>query len=280
MAAVAAETWRSKLGNKYQKKDIDKWDSQLKAELTALRKLGPNKKCFDCGSCDTTWASPKLGIFMCTSCSDVHRAAGAHITCVKNFSTYLWGPDEVEVMKAVGNCRGRGIYGDATVQPSDPKNFKVIACTNKYGCPHIEESIRVLIASATEASCARPVSEPPVQPPNSAWIAPAGACSAESRIHVVAKAKPIAASDTDWFDELFAQQDLLPAPVHTSELRAGEQSATTDAMDLDTFLHMCSSSEPAAVVADKRQDLLSHGLDDPVFADFGNWWDCSRNDGL
>jgi len=271
MAAVAVETWRSKLGNKYQKKDIEKWESQQKSELASLRKLGPNKKCFDCGSCDTTWASPKLGIFICTACSDVHRAAGAHITCVKNFSTYFWGPDEVEVMKAVGNSRGTCIYGDATVQPSDSKNYKVIACTKKYGCPQIEESIRALIASSTEALRAGPTSEPRAQPPNSALIACAGSCSAESQVDAVATAKPIAASDTDWFDELFAQQDFLPAPVYTSGLTAGEQSATTDTMDLDHFLNMCSSSGPAAVAIDKKQDLLGHGLDDPVFADFGKW---------
>lgn len=271
MTAVAVETWRSKLGNKYQKKDIEKWDSQLKSELAALRKLGSNKKCFDCGSCDTTWASPKLGIFICTACSDVHRAAGAHITCVKNFSTYFWGPDEVEVMKAVGNSRGTCIYGDATVQPSDPKNYKVNACTKKYGCPHIEESIRALIASASKASLASQMSEPQAQPPNSALIARAGASRAESQVNVVAKAKLIAASDTDWFDELFAQQDFPPAPVYKSELKAREQPATTHTTDLDDFLNMCSSPGPTAVAIDRKKDVLGHGLDDPIFADFGNW---------
>eukprot|EP00930_Biecheleria_cincta_P100876 TRINITY_DN924_c0_g1_i2.p1 TRINITY_DN924_c0_g1~~TRINITY_DN924_c0_g1_i2.p1 ORF type:complete len:312 (+),score=64.87 TRINITY_DN924_c0_g1_i2:117-1052(+) len=270
MAAVAAETWRSKLGSKYQKKDIEKWDSQLKSELAALRKLGPNKKCFDCGSCDTNWASPKLGIFICTTCSDVHRAAGAHITCVKNFSTYLWGPDEVEVMKAVGNSKGRSVYGDATVQPSDPKHHKVIACTRKYGCPRIAESIRALVASATEASCAGSMSKPLVQLPTSASIARNRACSAESQSNIVAKAKPIAASDTDWFDELFAQDGFVPAPVCVNELTAGEDSAT-GTKDRDNFLNMCSSSGPAVVATEKKQDLLGHGLDDLVFADFGNW---------
>eukprot|EP00427_Karlodinium_veneficum_P010315 CAMPEP_0169093204 /NCGR_PEP_ID=MMETSP1015-20121227/17312_1 /TAXON_ID=342587 /ORGANISM="Karlodinium micrum, Strain CCMP2283" /LENGTH=283 /DNA_ID=CAMNT_0009153829 /DNA_START=68 /DNA_END=919 /DNA_ORIENTATION=- len=82
-----ADTWRSKCGNKYAKKDIEKWDSALKKELAALRQLPHNKKCFDCDADDCTWASPKLGIFICVACSDVHRAAGAHITCVKNFNT-------------------------------------------------------------------------------------------------------------------------------------------------------------------------------------------------
>lgn len=41
------------------------------------------------------------------TCSDVHRAAGAHITCVKNFNTYLWSPDEVHMMRMVGNRKGK-----------------------------------------------------------------------------------------------------------------------------------------------------------------------------
>merc|ERR1712151_801879 len=111
--------------------------------------------CFDCGVDDTTWASPKLGIFICVACSDVHRAAGAHITCVKNFNTYLWGPDEVEVMKAVGNNIGKRVYGNALVLPSESKDRKVANCVKKYGGAETQQVIANQIALATATDCSK-----------------------------------------------------------------------------------------------------------------------------
>jgi hypothetical protein len=152
MAATSYEAWRSKLGNKYAKKEIEKWDTQLKGQLSALRRASHNRKCFECGADDCTWASPKLGIFICVSCSDVHRAAGAHITCVKNFNTYLWGPDEVELMKAVGNKRGKELYGSSVVSPSDSKESKVASCTQRYGSAQVQGLVQKEIALASERS--------------------------------------------------------------------------------------------------------------------------------
>jgi len=149
LMAATVETWRSKCGNKYPKADIDRWERQLKTDLAALRRLPHNRKCFDCGTDDTTWASPKLGIFICVACSDVHRAAGAHITSVKNFNTYLWGPDEVEVMKAVGNREAARRYGNDMVCQSDSKNSKVVNCTQKYGGPQTQKLIENQVAEAT-----------------------------------------------------------------------------------------------------------------------------------
>lgn len=204
MAAVQ-ETWRSKLGNKYHKNDIETWDLQLKAELAALRKMRCNTKCFDCGASDVTWASPKLGIFMCVACSDVHRAAGAHITCVKNFSTYFWGPDEVALMKAVGNDRGAKLYGQARVLPSDSKDHKVRVCTNKYGSSAVQKAIESQIAGIASDAV-------PFFPPEATLKRPALSMQVtgapQTRSYSTAAAKVKDQLETDWFDEFFGLVEL------------------------------------------------------------------------
>eukprot|EP00913_Durusdinium_trenchii_P025390 g23835.t2 len=111
----------SKIGNSYAKKDIEEWQPRLKAELATLKRAGQNRQCFDCGAADVTWASPKLGTFICVTCSDIHRAAGAHITCVKNFSTYLWSPDEERKVKICTE-----IYGTEAVQRAVKENIYVV----------------------------------------------------------------------------------------------------------------------------------------------------------
>ncbi|CAE7183751.1 GCS1 [Symbiodinium necroappetens] len=153
--STSASTFRSKIGNAYPKSEIEDQQPQLKAELAAMKKMGRNRQCFDCGVADVSWASPKLGTFICVTCSDVHRAAGAHITCVKNFSTYLWSPDEVELMRAVGNTRAKEIFRpgtDLSWQPGESKEQKVRHCTKLYGTEKAQLAVKRHIEAATAAA--------------------------------------------------------------------------------------------------------------------------------
>ncbi len=43
------------------------YSCRLKGELAALKRTGENRQCFDCGAADVTWASPKLGTFICVA---------------------------------------------------------------------------------------------------------------------------------------------------------------------------------------------------------------------
>jgi len=148
----SGETFRSKIGNAYAKSFVEDCQTELKAELAAMKKQGRNRQCFDCGAADVTWASPKLGTFICVTCSDVHRAAGAHITCVKNFSTYLWSPDEVEMMRSVGNTRAKDLFrpgSEVSWQPAESKEQKVRHCTKLYGADAVQLAVKRHVEAAT-----------------------------------------------------------------------------------------------------------------------------------
>jgi len=300
MAASMGETWRSKLNNKYQKKDIDSWDSRLKSELRALKKQGVNMNCFDCGTNDSSWASPKLGIFICVACSDVHRAAGAHITCVKNFSTYLWGPDEVELMKAVGNGHGRQLYGAREVEPSDSKEHKVAMCTRRYGTPQVQQLIAEHVRAATASAAAGPselarrqtATESALRPQPRSVEAPAGsllddlfasdawgnieprpqpAATQPPALRVPAALKLGGAADggPDWFDDLF------PSKGHSPAARRGpaahvEPLALAESREMEDFLAGFGQTGAVRGHGDAPGPATCKDLD-LLFENFGNW---------
>jgi hypothetical protein len=129
-------TWTSKLGGKFPRELIEKLDAEHHRELQRLRKLPKNACCAECGEGNTTWASVNLGVFLCTRCSDVHRALGTHISKVKGCSgTYLWGPDEMARMREWGNALAAAHYSAAGApmpEASASKEERVELCRRKY----------------------------------------------------------------------------------------------------------------------------------------------------
>jgi len=127
--------WTSKLGNKYPKAQVQENDQASQRELKRLRGLSSrgNNLCADCGASDSSWSSVSIGVFICVTCSDVHRSVGTHITKVKGCTgTYLWGPDELEQMRTVGNDGAEKIYGNAKIEPTASKEKKQQFVVNKY----------------------------------------------------------------------------------------------------------------------------------------------------
>eukprot|EP01061_Rhynchopus_euleeides_P016726 TRINITY_DN2803_c10_g1_i1.p1 TRINITY_DN2803_c10_g1~~TRINITY_DN2803_c10_g1_i1.p1 ORF type:complete len:186 (+),score=50.80 TRINITY_DN2803_c10_g1_i1:58-615(+) len=102
----------SKLGKVYSKREIEVLDKKMHKRLKELRAQGANSMCAECGASPTNWASVSLGVFVCTDCAQVHRGLGAHVSKVKScMGTYLWCPDELAVMEAMGNDRANEVYG-------------------------------------------------------------------------------------------------------------------------------------------------------------------------
>ncbi|XP_026180679.1 arf-GAP with dual PH domain-containing protein 1-like isoform X2 [Mastacembelus armatus] len=68
-----------------------------------------NGNCADCGIAEPEWASYTLGVFVCHSCSGLHRNI-AQISKVKSVLLDPWSLSEVEFMDSVGNNAAKAKY--------------------------------------------------------------------------------------------------------------------------------------------------------------------------
>ncbi|XP_039680986.1 arf-GAP with dual PH domain-containing protein 2 isoform X2 [Perca fluviatilis] len=81
-----------------------------KKMLLELLKQPGNSRCADCGAPDPDWASYKLGVFVCLTCSGIHRSLSSR---VKSIKLDFWEDELVEFMKSNGNARARALYEKA-----------------------------------------------------------------------------------------------------------------------------------------------------------------------
>ena len=87
--------FHSKLGNQYNKSDIIKTDELFHHQLKTMYQ---NKSCHLCNTKPANWATLKIGKFICINCAQILRADSSNL--VKScMGTYLWGPDELEMMR-------------------------------------------------------------------------------------------------------------------------------------------------------------------------------------
>eukprot|EP01064_Diplonema_japonicum_P007585 TRINITY_DN1521_c0_g1_i1.p1 TRINITY_DN1521_c0_g1~~TRINITY_DN1521_c0_g1_i1.p1 ORF type:complete len:189 (+),score=40.54 TRINITY_DN1521_c0_g1_i1:71-568(+) len=115
----------SKLGNEYNKDEMDRRDEEMHMKLKAIKCNGANKRCAECNASPTSWASVTLGVFVCTKCAQVHRGLGAHVSKIKScMGTYQWFPDELEAMERMGNDKAAAKYG-IPPPPAQPVDYSM-----------------------------------------------------------------------------------------------------------------------------------------------------------
>ncbi|XP_028355684.1 arf-GAP with dual PH domain-containing protein 1 isoform X2 [Physeter macrocephalus] len=79
-----------------------------KAVLELLQRPA-NARCADCGAPDPDWASYTLGVFICLSCSGIHRNI-PQVSKVKSVRLDTWEDAQVEFMTSRGNHVARATF--------------------------------------------------------------------------------------------------------------------------------------------------------------------------
>ncbi|GIL89870.1 hypothetical protein Vretimale_17986 [Volvox reticuliferus] len=97
----------------------DEQNERHKRLLANILKEEGNKSCADCKTRNPTWASVNLGVFVCLTCSGIHRSLGVHISQVRSCNLDTWLPKQVEFCRVMGNVKGNR-YWESRL----PKDFR------------------------------------------------------------------------------------------------------------------------------------------------------------
>ena len=111
-----------------------------------LKKPG-NAICADCPSRSPRWASINLGVFICITCSGIHRGLGVHISKVRSTNLDTWFPEQVEFMTKMGNKKANDYW-----EGELPEGFKKPSESDRMG---LESYIKAKYARSKYAATHR-----------------------------------------------------------------------------------------------------------------------------
>ncbi|KAK3214179.1 hypothetical protein GRF29_28g2254112 [Pseudopithomyces chartarum] len=107
-------------------------DPETRSKLLEIQKTNENNRCVDCNAPSPQWASPKLGIFMCLSCSGVHRGLGVHISFIRSITMDAFKGSELARMAAGGNKPFQDFFDSHSSNTKDGRKFETSSIQERY----------------------------------------------------------------------------------------------------------------------------------------------------
>ncbi|ORX89203.1 hypothetical protein BCR34DRAFT_581873 [Clohesyomyces aquaticus] len=107
-------------------------DPETRSKLLEIQKTNKNNVCVDCNAPSPQWASPKLGIFMCLSCSGVHRGLGVHISFIRSITMDAFKGGELARMAAGGNKPFQDFFNAHPTNTKESRTFEGSSIQERY----------------------------------------------------------------------------------------------------------------------------------------------------
>jgi hypothetical protein len=99
-------------------------DSKGQEVFNALFEIPENKYCYECGQPSNQWASVNNGIFLCLSCSGLHRGFGVNVSFVRSVTMDSWSDLQLAMMKQGGNAKLKQFFEYYKMPKDAPIDFK------------------------------------------------------------------------------------------------------------------------------------------------------------